>query len=369
VKLVKNGQSLPIKYEDINVNECVTKLYNLVLFYPYNSYQAQNLLSMDPFNFPFSGIISECHRKGYPLFLDWFENYKEYHHRSDIPIVRKEINDHLLNLFERIDYTKKKNHIEFNNFFKELNCWIGEMYKNISYQDDYGGWENAGLREIEEKEEFFRKNPGKGWRSGDVAVSFRKVFNFNNFILNENSVKYILTSQEFDDFLNEIFRLMGKNWISCDAGKLRIIGNSVEEFQERRVYKELEKYPKVTENVDKAYEHKLTGEWNDVLLYCCKTLENFYKNLLGDKEENSKLSLEKLIQKVRQKSKKIFRGTDSNVMNGIDKLLLSGINIVGTVRNTRDSGHGNEKDVLEWEAKMGYNYTILLLRTILIIKK
>jgi hypothetical protein len=56
-------------------------------------------------------------------------------------------------------------------------------------------------------------------------------------------------------------------------------------------------------------------------------------------------------------------------MNGVDKLLLSGINIIGTVRNTRDSGHGNEKDVLEWEANMSYNYTILLLRTILKIKK
>lgn len=371
MKLSKNKEALPIKYTEINIQEASTKLSNLVFFYPYNPYKERDLnmpwLEYD--NLPFCGIISECHRKGFPLFSDWFEianNYRQRPHNSEI---RRKVYEHLLKLFKSVGYKKKKDFIEVNNDFKILDCWIGEMYKKLSFQDNNYGWKIAGLREIEEREAFFRNNPGKGWSSKEVGVAFRKVFNFNNITLNENALENLITSNEFDDLINEILRLGGKNWISCDAGKLRILGNSVEELQERRVYKELDKFPKVLENINKAYEHKLIAEWNDVSLYSCKALENFYKNLLKNNAKNRKLSLEKLTQKVRENSRKLFRTTDSSIMIGIDKLLLSGINVVGTVRNTRDSGHGNERDVLKWEAEMGYNFTILLLRTLLSIIK
>lgn len=193
---------------------------------------------------------------------------------------------------------------------------------------------------------------------------FRKVFNAYS-----DNVPNIMTSKEFDDLFNEIFHLCGLNFISCVNGRLKIIGNSVEEIEEKRVYKYLEKYPKALENLDKSYDHKLDAEWNDVTLYCCKALENFYKNLLGNKKNFEKFSLSDLIKEIRKNKQDLFKKSDSGVMDGIDHLLLSGINIVGTIRNSRDSGHGNERDVLEWEAKMGYSYTILLLRTIFEIKK
>ena len=371
MKSSNHDEALPIKYSELNIQEASTKLSNLVLFYPYNPYKERdlNMPWLDDHNLPFCGIISECHRKGFPLYSDWFEFSNNYRQRPSNTEIRKGVNKHLLKLFNSVGYNKKKENIEVNNSYKELNCWIGEMYKKLSYQDSNYGWKIAGLREIQEMKDFFRKNPGKGWSSKEVSITFRKVFNFNNIMLNENSVENLITSKEFDDLINEVFRMGGKNWLSCDAGKLRILGNSVEEFQERRVYKELDKFPKVLENINKAYEHKLIAEWNDTSLYCCKALENFYKNHLRDNDKNRKLSLEKLTQKIRENSTKLFRTTDSNTMIGIDKLLLSGINIVGTVRNTRDSGHGNERDVLKWEAEMIYNFTILLLRTLIKVIK
>jgi len=48
--------------------------------------------------------------------------------------------------------------------------------------------------------------------------------------------------------------------------------------------------------------------------------------------------------------------------------MYSGNNLVGTLRNKKDSAHGNPFDVEEWEAKLSYSYTILLLRTLELIK-
>jgi len=371
MKFSNKDETLPIKYNEINIQEASTKLSNLVFFYPYNPYKERdlNMPWLEYNNLPFCGIISECHRKGFPLFSDWFEIGNNYRQRPSNSEIRRKVYEHLLKLCRSIGYKEKKDFIEINNDFKVLDCWISEMYKKLSYQDNNYGWKIAGLREIEEMEVFFEKNPGKRWSSKEVGVAFRKVFNFDNIRFTENALENLITSKEFDDLINDILRLGGKNWISCDAGKLRILGNSVEEFQERRVYKELDKFPKVLENINKAYEHKLIGEWNDVSLYCCKALENFYKNLLRDNDKNKKLSLKKLTQKIKENSRKLFKKTDSAIMIGIDNLLLSGINIVGTVRNTRDSGHGNERDVLRWEAEMGYNFTILLLRTLIKIIK
>ncbi|MFX1450876.1 MAG: hypothetical protein ACFFCM_08540 [Promethearchaeota archaeon] len=375
MKPINNDQSLPIRYEKVNIDEGITKLSNLILFYPYNPYneRSTNMYWLKSGNLPFCGIIDESHRKGYSIFTNWFERSRIHQHNIDVPKMRRNVIKRFLDLLNDIGYTKKKDCIEVNNYFKELKCWIYEMYKKIALKDDYGGWKVVALNEISRKDEYLRgpehKYPQAIWISGEIENTIREVFGFRNWIFNLDSVKNILTSQELDELINEIFRLIGKNWISCDGGKLRILGNSIEEIEEKRVYKELERYPKVLENIDKAYEHKLNAEWNDVSLYCCKAIEIFYKNLLGNRNKYKRLTLSQLTQKIIEKKEDLFKSSDSTVIDGIKKLILSGINTIGTIRNTRDSGHGNERDVLKWEAKMGYNYTILLLRTILSIKK
>ena len=103
-------------------------------------------------------------------------------------------------------------------------------------------------------------------------------------------------------------------------------------------------------------------------MYCCKAIEHFYKNLLRNEKKHKKLGLSDLTKEIRKEKENLFKKSDSVVLGGIDYLLLSGINVVGTIRNTRDSGHGNDRDILEWEAKLSYSYTILLLRTLKLIK-
>ena len=267
----------------------------------------------------------------------------------------------------------KKNLYRLLIFLRDIDP-IGYSVEGLRRELDIEGLGVTVLNEIVRREECFKKaksenNYPTSWLSGEIETAYRKVFNFRIITFYEDSVKNILSSLEFDDLTNEIFRLIGKDWVSCDGGKLRILGNSMEESEEKKVYKYLDKYQKVLENLNKAYEHKLNCQWNDVSLYCCKALENFYKNLLGNKKKYEKLALENLIQQIRNNKKQLFKKTDSAVMGGIDNLLLSGINTIGTIRNTRDSGHGNVRDVLDWEAKMGYSYSILLLRTLLKIKK
>jgi len=399
----------------------MAKLINLIKCYPYHPLKVDVkrvrwMLDQNfPSQVPFYGIIEQCHRKGFILIADWLVSSGVFRrfYRRDVLRLRNSIYNHFLQLFETLGYKKENDRIVVNNSYKELNCWISEMYKKIYHLDKKGGWANQFLFQLERRKEYaddygkFAKKKQKRWDErtqkyqkeydelGDDANSkskalsnklykyqlkksdieelyrkslplekeFTKVFNAYS-----DDVQNILTSKEFDDLFNEIFRLLGLNFISCVNGKLKIIGNSVEEIEEKRVYKNLEKYPKALENLDKAYDHKLNAEWNDVTLYCCKSLENFYKNLLGNKKKYEKLSLSDLTKEIRNKKQDLFKESDSAVIDGINHLLLSGINIVGTIRNTRDSGHGNVRDVLEWEAKMGYSYTILLLRTLLEIK-
>ena len=198
-----------------------------------------------------------------------------------------------------------------------------------------------------------------------LEIIFTEIFHFNHNLKEFN----ILTPLEFDNFINEILQLMGNDWVSCINGELMLIGYSIEEKEEKEVFRYLKKYPKVIENLEKVKQHQLEADWNSVPLYCCKAIEHFYKNLLGNDKKHKKLCLSDLTNELRKKKQDLFKKSDNAVMDGIDHLLLSGINIVGTIRNTRDSGHGNDRNVLEWEAKMGYSYTILLLRTLLEIKK
>jgi len=193
---------------------------------------------------------------------------------------------------------------------------------------------------------------------------FTETFHFKHN-LNETN---ILNSEEFDTLINEIFILMGYNWVSCINGVLMLIGYSIEDKEEKEVFRYLKRYPKVIENLEKAKQHLLEADWNSVPLYCCKAIENFYKKLLTNKQIPKKVSLSDLTQEIRKNKDTLFKKSDSAVIDGINHLLLSGINVVGTIRNTRDSGHGNERDVLEWEARMGYSYTILLMRTIELIR-
>ena len=197
-----------------------------------------------------------------------------------------------------------------------------------------------------------------------LELLFTKVFHCKHN-LNETD---ILTTEEFDTLTNEILVLMGYNWVSCINGELMLIGQSIEDKEEKEVFRYLKRYPKVIENLENAKQHLLEADWNSVPLYCCKAIEHFYKNLLENENIPKKLSLSDLTQEIRKKKDNLFKKSDSAVMDGINHLLLSGINVVGTIRNTRDSGHGNERNVLEWEARMSYSYTILLLRTLEIIR-
>ncbi|MFW9876200.1 MAG: hypothetical protein ACFFG0_24115 [Candidatus Thorarchaeota archaeon] len=197
-----------------------------------------------------------------------------------------------------------------------------------------------------------------------LELLFTKVFHFRHN-LNE---QHILTTEEFDSLINEIFLLMGYDWVSCINGELMLIGYSKEDREEREVFKYLQIYPKVIENLENAKQHLLEADWNSVSLYCSKAIEHLYKNLLKNMNIPKQLSLSDLTQEIRKNMDFLFKKSDSAVMDGISHLILSGINVVGTIRNTRDSGHGNDRDVLEWEARMSYSYTILLLRTLELIR-
>ena len=197
-----------------------------------------------------------------------------------------------------------------------------------------------------------------------LELLFTKVFHCKHNI-NETD---ILTTEEFDTLTNEILVLMGYNWVSCINGELMLIGQSIEDKEEKEVFIYLKRYPKVIENLENAKQHLLEADWNSVPLYCCKAIEHFYKNLLENENIPKKLSLSDLTQEIMKKRDNLFKKSDNAVMDGINHLLLSGINVVGTIRNTRDSGHGNERDVLEWEARMSYSYTILLLRSLELIR-
>ena len=199
-----------------------------------------------------------------------------------------------------------------------------------------------------------------------LEILFTKIFHFKHN-LNETN---IISPEEFDNLFNEILVLIGHDWVSCINGELMLIGYSIEEKEEREVFRYIKRYPKVIENLENAKKHLLEADWNSVPLYCCKTIEHFYKNLLGQKKEFEKLALYKLTgQIINDKNiNSLFKQSKINIKGGIKNLMYSGNNLVGTLRNKKDSAHGNPFDVEEWEAKLSYSYTILLLRTLELIK-
>ena len=58
---------------------------------------------------------------------------------------RNEIYKHFLKLLEGLGYKEEKDRIIINNSFKELDCWINEMYKKINYLDHKDGYQLFNL--------------------------------------------------------------------------------------------------------------------------------------------------------------------------------------------------------------------------------
>ncbi len=186
-----------------------------------------------------------------------------------------------------------------------------------------------------------------------LELLFTKVFHCKHSINETN----ILLTEEFDTLINEILVLMGYNWVSCINGELMLIGQSIEDKEEKEVFRYLKRYPKVIENLENAKLHLLEADWNSVPLYCCKAIEHFYKILLGQKKEFEKYALYKLTGQVinDKNSKSLFKQSKIDIKSGIKNLMYSGNNLVGTLRNKKDSAHGNPLDVEEWEAKLSYS--------------
>ncbi len=202
----------------------------------------------------------------------------------------------------------------------------------------------------------------------EISNKLRKVFGFRNLIPREQEYENLMFSKEFDDIVTDVLQLLGKGIYKCNGGKIRLIGSSVEDVEEGRIFSDFQKYPRISKNLDDALEYKIKKKWNDVALYCCKAIESFYKILLENKKEYEKMTIEPLVNEIRKNHNKLFK-CDETVWLGVDKLIHSCVNLVGTIRNSRDSGHGNDRDVEEWEAEMVYTYTVLLLKTLLNILK
>lgn len=199
-----------------------------------------------------------------------------------------------------------------------------------------------------------------------LELEFTKIFHFKHNLKEFN----ILTPQEFDNSINEILQLMGYDWVSSINGELMLIGYSTEEKEEKEVFIYLKEHRKVIENLEKAKQHIMEADWNSVPLYCCKAIEHYYKDILGQKNEFEKYSIFKLTQIIIKDTNinSLFKNSPIGINDGIKHLLRSGINLIGTLRNRKDSAHANILDVEDWEAKLSYSYTILLLKSLMIIK-
>ncbi len=199
-----------------------------------------------------------------------------------------------------------------------------------------------------------------------LELEFRKIFHFKHNLKEFN----ILTPLEFDNSINEILHLMGYDWVSCINGELMLIGYSTEEKEEKEVYIYLKEHRKVIENLEKAKQHIMEADWNSVPLYCCKAIEHFYKDILGKKKEYEKYSIFKLTQIIKKDSNinSLFKNSLIDINDGIKHLLQSGVNLIGTLRNRKDSAHANILDVEAWEARLSYSYAILLLKSLMILK-
>ena len=199
----------------------------------------------------------------------------------------------------------------------------------------------------------------------NISIPLRNEFKKIFFIYHTDDTKEnIYTSKEFEEQINEIFRLIGNGWLTLVNGILMLLGNSLEEIEEKLTFKQLKKYPRLIKNLGKAQKNIKDGDWNDVPHYCCKSVERFFNILLNNRKQYADKTLSQLTNIIRDKKEKLFKDSVRGVMDGLNNLLLSTLNLVGSIRNRRDSGHGNITDVPEWEAKMCYSFTLLLLRTL-----
>ncbi|KKN23075.1 hypothetical protein LCGC14_0908620 [marine sediment metagenome] len=202
-------------------------------------------------------------------------------------------------------------------------------------------------------------------QKSQIDLPLRSAFKKTFFIHHTDFTKEnIFTSKEFEDQINEIFRLLGNEWLTLVNGKLMLLGNTVEEIEEKQTFKTLEEYKRVTKNLRKAQNNLKDADWNDVPFYCCKAIEGFYNSLLMNKKQYEDMALSQLTSIIRSQEDELFRESIKGVKGGLDHLILSALNLVGSIRNRRDSGHDNKTSVPEWEAKMSYSFTLLLLRTL-----
>lgn len=341
--------------------------------------------------------------------------------------IREKINIHLKDLTDSIGYAKEKHKIVVNNQFKELNSWLNKIYMKLYKMDKEGGWDAAYIKQIErskkvveaykqyrkdkkrrlmnviekckddlakllpplfktevrknkariipknlsERDKLINKIKRYDYNESDVKqksyidIPLRNAFQETFFIYHMDATKEnILTAQEFEDQINEIFRLLGNEWVTFVNGKLMLLGNSAEEIEEKQTYKLLEEYPRVIKNLRKAQKNIMDADWNDVPHYCCKAIEGFYNVLLKNKRQYEDKTLSQLTNIIRRQEELLFKESVIGVKGGLDHLILSALNLVGSIRNRRDSGHGNITDVPEWEAKMSYSFTLLLLKTL-----
>ena len=360
-----------IRYPTENEKEGMTKLENLVRHYPFHFLKVYNEFKQDR-EFPMYQIIISCKMKGFsiPSSNYYMRDMMRYRglNTDDINQFENLIINHLKSLIDGIGYTETKEYLEMNNSFKELNVWIEEMHKRLSYFDNDGGWKKVGVDDYRRIEEILKREHRYMGTENDASVKFKQIFGFRDLYIREETYQNLTTSEEFDEIISDILELLGKGSYKCNGGKVRLTGSSVEDIEESRIYSSLQKYPRVLKNMDHALEHKIKKKWNDVVLYCCKAIEYFYKIMLGNKKKYAKLTLGSLMEEIRRRRKKLLK-IDDTVWLGVDKLLQSCVNLVGTIRNSRDSGHGNDRDVEKWEGQLVYSYTILLLRTLLQIIK
>ncbi len=361
-----------IRYPAENEKEGVTKLENLVRHYPFHFRKIYNEYKQDR-EFSLYIIIISCKENGFAVSsLDYLYLQDMMRGLSLVPQeinrVEDQIINHLYSLIEKIGYTETKEYIEMNNAFKELNVWINEMFTRLSFYDNEGGWEKVGIDDHRRIEEILNREHRYYGTENDISVQFKRTFGFRDLIIRENTYQNLMTSKEFDDIITDVLQLLGKGLYKCNGGKIRLIGSSVEDVEESRIYAYIQKYPRVLKTLDDALEHKIKKKWNDVALYCCKAIELFYKILLSNKKKYEKMTIGLLVNEIRKNHDKLFK-CDNTVWLGVDKLIQSCINLVGTIRNSRDSGHGNDRDVEEWEAEMVYTFTMLLLKTLLNILK
>lgn len=301
-----------------------------------------------------AGYIAQINRKE-----NIIEAYKQYRKTKEKRL--KNVIDKYKNELEKLGpppiplFKPIRKQIQINtNLFSIRRSKYRRVPKNLS--------ERGRLINKLERYEYNEKDVNQ---KAQIEIPLRSSFQKTFFIYHTDFTKEnIFTSKEFEDQINEIFRLLGNEWMTLVNGKLMLLGNTLEEIEEKITFKTLEEYTRVTKNLRKAQKNLKDADWNDVPFYSCKAIEGFYNALLKSKKEYEDKNLSQLTSIIRSQEDKLFRESVKGVKGGIDHLILSALNLVGSIRNRRDSGHDNITGVPEREAKMSYSFTLLLLRTL-----